>query len=557
MTRTTSADGVTTGASLAPTQDHDAIIIGAGAAGLYELYLLRQRGVRARILEAGSGVGGTWYWNRYPGARLHSESHSYQFFFDQQLLDEWDWSELFAGQAELERYFNLVADRHDLKRDIEFDTTVVSMAFDEVTSRWSFHTDTGKTFTARVAISATGPLSAPIYPDVPGLDLFAGQSFHTARWPKAPVSFEGRRVVVVGTGSTAVQLIPQIAGRAEHLTVFMRTPNWVIPLNNRPLDQDEMAEIRRGYPELHSYLSSTFGGFLHQPDPRPTTDYSPEELRALYESAWQGSGFTKWFGMPYDVLTDEEVNKHYCAFIAEKIRERVHDPGLAELLIPEHPFGSKPVECESAGYEGEGDGYYEVFNRDDVDLVHVADNPILEVAPTGLRTYRGMVEADLIIYATGFEAFVGSLNRIDITGVGGQRLRDKWTDGPVTLLGMAVSGFPNFFMVGGPHGKGGHGNSPRCAEAALEWIANVAEKLAHRGIDRIEAQAEAEAAWTEHVCEVGNASIVAKARSFLFGDNVPGRKRAYVAYIGALPEFVDRLRQVEASGYDGFSVTCR
>jgi cation diffusion facilitator CzcD-associated flavoprotein CzcO len=535
--------------------DYDVLIVGAGSAGLYGLHLLREKGLRVRVLEQGSGVGGAWYWNRYPGARLHSESHSYQFFFDPELLEEWDWSELFAGQPELERYFNRVADKHDLKKDIDLDTRVVSMTFDEGDDIWIVRTDPERSYTARVVISATGPLSAPIYPDVPGLDTFVGESFHTARWPREPVGFAGKRVIVIGTGSTGVQIIPQVAKEAAHLTVLMRTPNWVVPLNNRVLDAHDMASIRAGYPDLRKYLATTFGGFLHHPGSRPTTTYAPGELKELYETAWQGAGFTKYFGMPYDVLADETVNRHFADFVAGKIRARVDDPHVAELLIPDHPFGAKPVDCESAGYRGDGFGYYEVFNQDNVDLVRVSDNPILEIVAEGVRLADRVVEADLIVYATGFEAFVGSLNRIDIRGVGGMALRDRWADGPETYLGMAVSGFPNLFMIGGPHGKGGHGNSTRCAEVPLQWIADLAEKVARQEYRRVEPDPAAERDWTDNVIAAGNANLMSKAKSFLYSDNVPGRPRRYVAYIGALPAFVDRLRQVEADGYAGFVLT--
>ncbi|WP_067673137.1 flavin-containing monooxygenase [Nocardia miyunensis] len=533
----------------APTTDrYDAIVIGAGPAGLYELYLLRQKGLDVRVIEAGSGVGGTWYWNRYPGCRLHSESVTYQYFFSEEMLAHWDWSEVFAGQPELERYFDKVADIYDLRRDIEFETRVVSMTFDEDTDDWTLVTDTGKTFTAHVVVSATGMLSAPIYPDVPGRESFRGEAYHTARWPKDEVSFANKKVVVVGTGSSGVQIIPQIAATADHLTVLMRTPNWVIPLNNRAIEQDELTDLRTRWPELHEKLKNTTGGFLHDVDPTPTTSYSPEELLERYEKAWAGTGFTKWFGMPVDVLTDEKANRHFAEFIAEKVRRRLADPKIADLLIPQHLYGVKPVECESGNY-------YEVYNQDNVELVPVAQDPIQEITPTGIRTGSREIDADVIVFATGFEAFVGALNRIEITGVGGRTLRKNWADGPETYLGVQVAGFPNLFMIGGPHGKGGHGNSPRCAEGPLEWIADLTEKITTESIKRVEPDPRAQAEWTKHVYETGNASFVAKGKSYLFGDNVPGRKRAYVAYIGSLPEFVSRLRTVAANDYEGFVIT--
>ncbi|MDF3307173.1 NAD(P)/FAD-dependent oxidoreductase [Rhodococcus sp. T2V] len=553
MTNIVTSSPQATSQERANTPEHfDVIVIGAGSAGLYELHLLRQRGLSVRVLEAGGGVGGTWYWNRYPGARLHSESHTYQYFFDKELLDSWDWSEAFAGQPELERYFNVVADKHDMKKDIEFNTRVDALEFDDATSNWTVRTDDDRTFTAHFVVTATGPLSAPIYPDVPGIDTFSGESYHTARWPHTPVSFDGKRVAVIGTGSTGVQLIPKIAGEAQHLSVLMRTPNWVVPLNNRVIDGDEMAEIRSGYPKLYDYLVSTFGGFLHDPERRPSTDFSADELQERYSEAWQGEGFSKWFGLPYDILSDLEANGEYCKFVAAKIRERVKDPQTAEVLTPTHPFGAKPVDCESAGHAGDERGYYEVYNQDNVELVPVADNPIVEIVPEGVRTRDGLIEADMIVYATGFEAFVGSLNRIDITGAGGEKLRDRWEGGPTTLLGIQVSDFPNLFIVGGPHGKGGHGNSTRCAEFPLEWIANLIGKAVTDGLARIEADKSAEVEWTEHVYKLGNASMVSKAKSYLFGDNVPGRRRAYVAYVGALPDFVERLREVEKNDYQGF-----
>jgi cation diffusion facilitator CzcD-associated flavoprotein CzcO len=531
------------------TERYDALVIGAGAAGLYELHLLREKGLTVRVVEAGSGVGGAWYWNRYPGARLHSESYSYQYFFSPQLLEEWDWSELFAGQPELERYFNRVADVYDLRKDIDFDTRVVALTFDEADDGWIVRTDTGREYRAHVVISAMGPISRPIYPDVPGLDTFAGESHHTARWPKEAVSFAGKRVAVVGTGASAVQIIPHIVRESAHLSVLMRTANWIVPLNNRPLDAEEMAAIRAGYPELHEHLKGTLGGFVHNPDPELIAGLDDEARLARYERGWSGSGFSKWFGMPADIMSDETANRQYAEFIAGTIRARIDDPELADRLVPTDVFGSKPVDCE-------GGEYYEAFNRPDVELVEVGPDPIVEVVPEGIRLASGrLIEADVIVYATGFEAFVGALNAVEVTGVGGVSLRERWKDGPSTLLGLQVSGFPNLFVIGGPHGKGGHGNSTRCSEVPVQWVAELTATIVREGIRRVEPDAEAEREWTAHVYEVGNASLAARGRSYLFGDNIPGRPRAYVAYTGSLPDFVQRLTTVAENDYEGFILT--
>ena len=465
------------------------------------------------------------------------------------MLAEWDWTEEFAGQPELERYFNAVADKYDLRRDIDFDTRVASMTFDEETDDWTIVSEAGATYTAHVVVTALGVLSAPIYPQAPGIESFQGEHFHSARWPQQPVDFTGKKVVVVGTGSTGVQVIPHIARDAECLTVLMRTANWVIPLNNRPIGAEEMAEVRAGYPELHEYLKGTFGGFMHDVDMTPSTAYTEDELLTLYEDRWTKPGFAKWVGMPYDVLSKDEKNAHYGEWMKARIRERVTDPAIAEKLMPDQFFGAKPVECETLPY-------YEVYNQDNVELVSVKADPIVEFTPRGVRTSEREIEADVIVFATGFEAFVGSLNRTEITGVGGKVLGDVWADGPTTYLGIGISDFPNLLMVGGPHGKGGHGNSPRCAEYPLQWIADLAETVTREGIRRVEAEPEAEAEWTEHVLAAGEASVVSKARSsFLFGDNVEGRKRGYVAYIGSLPDFVARLQETAAAGYRGFRIT--
>jgi cation diffusion facilitator CzcD-associated flavoprotein CzcO len=547
----------TTPESSATSGHFDVIIIGAGISGMYQLHLLRGAGLSVRVLEAGSDVGGTWYWNRYPGARLDSETYSYQYSFTKDLLAEWNWSEQFAGQPELERYFHEVADRYDLRKDIEFDSRVASMEFDPETNDWTVVTEDGSRRTAHLVITATGVLSAPVYPRIPGIDRFRGESYHTGLWPKDKnVSFEGKRVAVIGTGSTGVQVITEIAKTAGHLTVFQRTANWAVPLNNAPITPEEMAEIRAGYPEMFDRLQKTFSGFLHDWDPTPTTAYTDEELQERFEAAYRGHGFSKWIGLPNDIAVDEVANKKWADFLSAKIRARVQDPRVAELLIPnDHHFGTKRVPCES--------GYYETYNRENVELISIRNNPIEEITETSIRTARGTIDVDMIVYATGFEAFTGALKRIDITGLDGKKLAETWSDGPVTYLGIQVSGFPNLFIMGGPHGKGGHGNGPRCAEKVQEWMAEFARYIFDEGIKRVEADPRAEAEWTEEVQQRALGGLMATAKSIFFGDNLEddhdpttkNRKRVYVAYVGALSEYVKRLQDLAKSGYPGFIIT--
>jgi len=553
MTLTAAQDAADATASKA---DFDVILIGAGLSGMQALFLMRNAGLRIQAFEMGGDVGGTWYWNRYPGARLDSEAYSYQFSFAEDLLEEWDWSEMYAAQPELEAYFQTVADRYDLRKDIKFNTKVTALDFDEATSNWTVTTEQGDQYTAHIVITATGILSAPIYPRLQGMGTFKGESYHTALWPHdKEVTFDGKRVIVIGTGATGIQVIAEVAKTAGHLTVFQRTPNWAIPLRNEPLTKERMAEIRLGYPEMFPFLQGTFSGFLHNWDPVPTTAYTEEGLRERFETAWDGHGFSKWIGLPNDIAFDKVANQKWCDFLAEKIRERVKDPETAEKLIPkDHYFGTKRVPCETY--------YYEAYNQDNVDLISIKENPILEVTETGVRCAAGHIEADMIIYATGFEAFTGALKRIDITGAGGKTIKDAWAAGPVTYLGLQVAGFPNLFIMGGPHGKGGHGNGPRCAEKVVEWMSDLAQRIVHEDIKRVEADPAAERDWTEEVQQRGMSGLMAQTRSAFFGDNVEEddaaatpRKRVYLAYIGALPEYIERLQNLAQDGYPGFIIT--
>lgn len=527
---------------------HDAIIIGGGLTGIQALWSMRQEGLRVRLLEAGSGAGGVWHWNRYPGARLDSESFSYGFQFDDELLKEWSWSEYFVGQPELESYFNHTVDKHDLRKDMQFNTRVVSGAFDEQTNLWTLETNTGETFRSRLILAATGILSIPNYPPFPGRETFAGEIYHTGAWPKDDVDFTGKRVAVIGTGASGTQVIPHVAATADHLTVFQRTPNWAIPLRNRPITPAEMDEIRANYPEMFKLTASTYSGFVHNWDPTVSTSVPLETRMANYEARWQRPGFAKWFGLYHDIMLDPEVNREYCEFIAAKIRERVKDPKTAEKLIPtDHLFGTKRVPAET--------NYFEVYNQPNVDLVDLREEPVQEITPTGIRTAQGEREFDMIVFATGFDAFTGSLMRIDLRGVGGQTIQQKWAEGPKTYLGIQVAGFPNLFVLGGPHGKGGIGNAPRAIEPVHEFITHIVRAFRDQGIQRWEADPVAEKEWTEKVLEDGDKSIGASTKSFFYGDNVEGKPRVYLVYVGSLPDFADKLKELERDGYPGFIIT--
>ena len=399
-------------------EQFDAIVIGAGVTGLYQTYCLRNIGMSMRVFEDGDGVGGTWYWNRYPGARFDSESYTYGYSFSEELLEEWDWKELYSGQPENERYLNYVADKFDLKRHIRFNSRVVDCAFEEGRNSWLVTIADGHQARAPFLITAVGLLSAHYIPDFEGLESYQGQWCHTGRWPKEGMDLAGKRVGVIGTGATAVQLITEIAKEVGHLTVFQRTPNFCAPLRNRPITDEMMREIRDNYPEIFRRCHETAGSFMHLFDPRSAMDVSEKERREQYERLWQEPGFAKWLSNFYDVMLPGEANEDYAEFVRNKIRERVHDPEVAEMLVPkDHVFGSKRLPCES--------GYYEVYNRDNVLLVDVRKAPIQRITPTGLRTVDAVYELDVIIFATGYDAVTGSLNRINVRGIGGQLLNAK------------------------------------------------------------------------------------------------------------------------------------
>jgi cation diffusion facilitator CzcD-associated flavoprotein CzcO len=528
---------------LAPGLDFDVIIIGAGISGMYQLYRLRELGLRVRVFEAGTGVGGTWYWNRYPGARFDSESYSYGYSFSQELLDEWDWSEHFAPQPETERYLNHVADRFGLRRDIRFESRVQAAIYCEGDRCWELTLEDGSRYRTRFLVTAVGPLSAPTMPRLDGVDDFEGQSFHTGLWPKEPVDFRNKRVAVIGTGATGVQTIQEVAKTAGHLTVFQRRPNWCTPLHNRPIEPEEMARIRAGYPELFARCRETAACFVHTPDPRSTFDVSEEEREAFWEKLYASPGFGIWQGNFRDMLLDREANRLVSEFVANKIRQRVEDPEVAEMLIPkDHGFGTRRVPQETH--------YYEVFNQPNVELVSILDTPIERITRSGIRTSDAERAFDIIIYATGFDAITGSFDRIDIRGTEGQRLKEKWKGGPSTFVGVMVEGFPNMFMVVGPHTA--LGNIPRSIEYNVEWVADLIGYMRERDLSRADARPEAVRQWTDFVAKKAEGLLSNEIDSWMTGVNmnVEGKQQRVLArYSGTAPEYREWCDAVAAKGY--------
>ena len=523
--------------------DFDAVIIGAGVSGLYQLYKLRELGLKVRVFETGTGVGGTWYWNRYPGARFDSESWTYGYSFSQELLDEWDWQEHFAPQPETERYLNYVADKFDLRRDIQFKSRVASARYREESRSWEIALEDGRHYSTRFLIAAIGILSAPTMPNIPGINTFKGVSCHTHRWPKDGVDFAGKRVGIIGTGATAVQTIQEVAKTVGHLTVFQRTPNWCAPLHNAKISKEEMRDIRARFEEIFALCGTSPGCYIHAPDSRKTLETSPEEREAFWEKLYAEPGFGIWMGNFSDMLTDREANRLASEFIARKIRQRVKDPAVAERLIPKnHGLGTRRVPLET--------GYYEVYNQRNVELVDINETPIERITPAGLKTSDRDYGFDVIIYATGFDAITGAFDRIDIRGVDDVRLKDIWHDGPQTYLGVLVEGFPNLLMAMGPHA--GLGNYTRTAEYSVEWVTGVIRFASERGLTRIEATAEGVAEWTDHVLALGQGQLMNEIGSWMTGvnRNLEGKQRPRIMrYSGGHPAYREHCDAVAADGY--------
>ncbi|KAJ5811446.1 hypothetical protein N7474_007747 [Penicillium riverlandense] len=524
--------------------DYDVLIIGAGLSGIYSLYRMRQLGLRTKVLEAGGGVGGTWYWNRYPGARFDSESYSYNFSFSQEVLDEWNWSEHFASQPETLKYCEFVCDKFDLTRDMQFDTRVKAAHFQDSTRSWMLTDSKGRQYTSRFLVTCIGILNNHALPNIPGVSNFKGQSFHTARWPHEPMSFEKKRVAIIGTGATGIQATQEIVKTVGHLTVFQRTPNWSLPLRNTPIRPEEMVEIRRQYPEIFKKCSESYSCFVHVSDKRRTLDVSPEEREAFWESLYEQRGFAKWLGNFGDINTSRESNALFSEFVANKIRQRVKNPVTAETLIPKcHGFGTKRVPLES--------GYFEAYNKPNVRLVDVKSNPIETITETGIRTRDESFEFDMIIYATGFDAVTGSFTAIDFRGVDGVPLKERWAEGPRTFLGLFVPSFPNMMMVMGPHQM--FGNIPRSIEYAVDWVARFIKFCRDHGITYAEATQQGMRDWTEHVHKCAEGLLANEVDSWMTGVNknlAHKQKRIIARYQGPAPGYRKRAEDVATRNYE-------
>jgi cation diffusion facilitator CzcD-associated flavoprotein CzcO len=491
----------------------DVLVIGAGVTGLYQLHLAREAGFSVKVLEAGAGVGGTWFWNRYPEARFDSESYSYGFLFSEELWQEWEWSEQYAGQPEIERYFNYVVDRFDMRRHIAFNAKVNAVVFDEQTGTYAVRTESGDAYRARFVVAASGNLSVPFIPPIEGREAFRGSQLHTGRWPTEPVDFRGKRVAQIGTGSSGVQIVPAIAGEVANLTVFQMKADWVTPLNNGPITPEELADLKANFASIRATLNTSPSGFWHQMPGRASTSDTPEQRQQFYEQMWNSGGFRKLTECYSDLLLDPKVNQEWCEFIAAKVRSIVQDPVTADRLIP-----------KDSGYGGRrppfGTGYYEAYNNPNVELVSLPETPITRITETGVETADGLREFDIIIWATGWDFGTGALNRLGVRGRDGAALEESWARGPRTYLGIAAAGFPNFFFPGGPHGA--TGNNPRYASDQVEISTDVMRYARDLGHEVVEVTAEAEEAWTSALNNSGSMSPFLES-SYFYGGNIPGK----------------------------------
>ena len=527
---------------------YDVVVVGAGFAGMYMLHRLRGQGLSVRVYEQGGDVGGTWYWNRYPGARCDVESMQYSYSFSDELQQEWEWSERYAPQPEILKYANHVADRFNLRSDIQLNTRVDRARFDESANSWSVTTSDGKTVTAKYLVLATGCLSNARMPDIKGLSDFKGKVYHTGHWPHEAIDFTGLRVGVIGTGSSAIQSVPVIAGQASHLTVFQRTPNFSIPARNVALTAEEREAFRRNYPEIRRFAreEARNGIYTEMPD-RGALDDGDNERRAKYEARWTRGGLT-FMAVYNDLALDKAANDTAADFVREKIADIVKDPETAKLLQPNnHPIGSKRICVDT--------DYYATFNRPNVTLVDIRSNPIEEILPNAVRTGGKDYEVDALVLATGFDAMTGSVAKIDIRGRHGQTLNQKWAEGPKTYLGLMSAGFPNLFIITGPGSPSVLSNMIVSIEQHVDWITDCIAWMRGRGLDAIEAGKEAEDKWVAHVNEVANGTLYPQANSWYMGANIPGKPQIFMPYIGGVGAYRHICNDVAAKGYEGFTMT--
>ncbi|MCW3008062.1 MAG: cyclohexanone monooxygenase [Solirubrobacterales bacterium] len=525
----------------------DVVVVGAGFSGLYALYRLRELGLSVRAFEAGDGVGGTWFWNRYPGCRCDVESIDYSYSFSPELEQEWSWTERFPSQAELRRYLDHVADRFDLRRDIQLQTRVTAAHYDEAAGRWTVQTERGDRVSAQFVVVAAGCLSTRNLPDIPGREDFAGTMLHTGDWPAGGVDFAGRRVGVIGTGSSGVQVIPLIAEQAERLFVFQRTPHFVVPARNVPLDEQLLARTKADYPAHRQRLREGFFGFHLELNGQSALEVSPQERTAIYEARWAHGGPSLLGGFS-DLIVDLQANDTAADFVRGKIAQTVHDPQVAARLMPSgYPLGAKRL-CQ-------GTDYYETYNRDNVTLVDLREEPVQEIVAAGLRTTAQSYELDALVFATGFDAVTGAVLAIDVRGRDGLALRDKWAHGPRAYLGVASAGFPNLFLVTGPGSPSVLSNMVVSIEQHVDWIADCIEHLRDRGLARVESTPEAEEAWVEHVGEVASATLFPIANSWYLGANIPGKPRIFLPYVGGVGAYREKCDAVAAGDYEGFALS--
>jgi cyclohexanone monooxygenase len=529
----------------AETGQVDAVVVGAGFAGLYLVHKLRRQGLDVLAFETGDGVGGTWFWNRYPGARCDVESMQYSFSFSSELQQEWEWSERYSGQSEICTYLDHVADRFDLRRDIRLETTVTAARFHADKERWEVETNRGDRVSARFLIMATGCLSAARKPEYPGMEEFSGRILHTGQWPKEEVSFEGRRAAVIGTGSSGIQVIPQIAARAKHLTVLQRTANFSIPAWNRALSAEDQSKFKKDYDAYRAKARDTRSGILYEYAQKGTFEVDEATRRSEYERRWQtgGANFTHCFN---DVFVDESANALAAEFVRGKIRDIVKDPEVAETLSPrDHAIGTKRICVDT--------DYYETFNRDNVRLVDIRSDPIQRFTTTGIQTRNEHIELDDVIFATGFDAVTGAILRIDIEGADGRRIKDAWAEGPRSYLGLMVSGFPNLFTVTGPGSPSILTNVVVSIEQHVEWIADCIAEMQDRGETRIDADPKAQEEWVAHVREVAERTLFTRTASWYMGANIPGKPRVFLPYVGGFQNYRRICEEVVEDGYRGFS----